>query len=101
MSTKDLLNEYTNVLNELIARGPSEELLFERHCLDEAMEHFRLRRQYEQARIAYAIHREFSDSEPPLTQQEIEYLDAAADVNREINDLLRGRKPSRAKRAAS
>lgn len=101
MTTKQLLSDCTRFLDQLIEYGPSDELLCEHHCLDEAMNHFQLRHRYEQARIAFALHREFSDSEPPLTQQEIEYLDEAADVHRQITELLHGRKGRRTKRAAS
>ena len=101
MSTKTLLKDCTEIRDRLFAEGPSDELLFEHHCLNEAMQHFRLRLEYERARIAFAIHREFSDSEPPLTELDIEYLSEAADVNQKITELLRGRKGGRAKRAAS
>ena len=101
MTTKRLLSDYTNVLDKMILQGPSEELQFLRHCLDDSMQHYRLRHQYEQARIAYAVHREFSDSEAPLTARDIEFLDAAAAVNQEITILLRMRKGVRSKKVAS
>jgi len=100
MTTKRLLKDYTAILGQLIAEGPSDDLLLEHHYLDEAMDHYQLRHEYEQARIAYAIHREFSDSEPPLTEQEIAYLHEAAAVHQKIGELLRGLKGGRAKRAA-
>ena len=101
MTTKLILDDYKKVLERLTTQGPTEELLFEHQCLSEAMEHFRLRLDYEQARIAYAIHREFADSEPPLTEEEVECLNEAANVNHEISELLRGRKGGRAKKVAS
>jgi len=90
MSTKKLTKDLAAVLLGITENGASDDLLFERHYLDEAMNHYRLRRQYEQARIAYAIHREFADSEAPLTEQEMADLDEAEAMTEEITQLLRG-----------
>lgn len=95
MSTKQILKAYTNILGKLIADGPSDDLILEHRYLDEAMDHYRLRHEYEQARIAYAIHREFSDSESPLTAQDMENLHEAAARGREITQLIRKRRNRR------
>jgi hypothetical protein len=98
MSTKRLLKDCTAILGRLMADGPSDDLLLEHDYLGEAMDHYRLRHEYEQARIAYAIHREFSDSEPPLTAQDIKNLNEASAMRREITQLIR--KPKNRRKGA-
>ena len=86
--TKDLLNNYIELRDEIAAIGPSSRLIAMRRLLDISVQSYRVEEEYLALKEEYPDHIEFLELATPLTAADRRNLEEAAAVKEEIGKLL-------------
>jgi hypothetical protein len=89
MTTKQLLNQYVWLRDEIALHGPSQRLLLVRRCQNMIMRIYRAEQRYARLKAKTGIVIEFFERDTPLTKQDAANLTAASAVNRQITQILR------------
>ena len=92
MTTKNLVNKYTWLRDEIAAHGPSKRLLVARRILNQILHIYRLEQRYARLRAKTGVVLEFFERDVPLTANDAANVRAASAMNRQITAVLRERR---------
>ena len=87
MNTKNLVTEYTQLRDDIAARGPSDTLIVT--CLNKIRRLHNLQARYERYQAKHGIYIECLECERKLTKRDLHNLKEAKAVNKEITEVLR------------